>query len=202
MNRIIPARAGFTVGSTLNHSPTRDHPRSRGVYFSSLALEAPVPGSSPLARGLLRCLPRLLPARGIIPARAGFTLHCHRHVSPPGDHPRSRGVYRVEFDSVSSPIGSSPLARGLHEGGDDGALPVGIIPARAGFTLSRPLLTAWGRDHPRSRGVYITIRYIDGKWLGSSPLARGLRRRRYGLLRKLRIIPARAGFTRLRQWRL
>ena len=30
--RIIPARAGFTIGSLPPSAPTRDHPRSRGVY--------------------------------------------------------------------------------------------------------------------------------------------------------------------------
>ena len=50
--------------------------------------------------------------------------------------------------------GSSPLARGLRGGVLDGARPVGIIPARAGFT---PPMGVSGRergDHPRSRGVY------------------------------------------------
>ena len=57
--------------------------------------------------------------------------------------------------SVCVPVGSSPLARGL--------LPVWarpedlirIIPARAGFTFTRPACTAVQRDHPRSRGVYV-----------------------------------------------
>ena len=50
--RIIPARAGFT-GCALKggRSPT-DHPRSRGVYGKTIATDARVDGSSPLARGL------------------------------------------------------------------------------------------------------------------------------------------------------
>ena len=72
----------------------------------------------------------------------------------------------------------------------------GIIPARAGFTSppTRRGHTSW--DHPRSRGVYCRSKSLSMRMTGSSPLARGLR----GLLgpcrRVVRIIPARAGFTR------
>ena len=51
--RIIPARAGFTVGG---HHPLvgdGDHPRSRGVYPSPPSTCTGRGGSSPLARGLL-----------------------------------------------------------------------------------------------------------------------------------------------------
>ena len=51
---------------------------------------------------------------GIIPARAGFTSMTAR-------------------PQVAT-TGSSPLARGLRAGADEGAAPQGIIPARAGFT--------------------------------------------------------------------
>ena len=50
-------------------------------------------------------------------------------------------------------------------------------------------------DHPRSRGVYFRELWIKGLPAGSSPLARGLRRRRAVGLRRGGIIPARAGFT-------
>ena len=52
-----------------------------------------------------------------------------------------------------------------------------------------------GEDHPRSRGVYVMADGpADNEW-GSSPLARGLRRRRRGQDPDGWIIPARAGFT-------
>ena len=52
-----------------------------------------MPGSSPLARGLLFHLPPLIFDQRIIPARAGFT-YCSSVSSPrAADHPRSRGVY-------------------------------------------------------------------------------------------------------------
>ena len=91
--------------------------------------------------------------------------------------------------------GSSPLARGLHQGHLSGRPGPGIIPARAGFTLSCFLIRCTGRDHPRSRGVYWERNASIAACTGSSPLARGLRGSRSGRGRRPRIIPARAGFT-------
>ena len=74
----------------------------------------------------------------------------------------------------------------------------GIIPARAGFTRSMPLLKHIKADHPRSRGVYLPDGLPGGLAAVSSPLARGLPG--YGVpgARQEGIIPARAGFT---MWR-
>ena len=49
-----------------------------------------------------------------------------------------------------------------------------IIPARAGFTDNPTDFQVYGKDHPRSRGVYLF--YLRGNRMadGSSPLARGL----------------------------
>ena len=54
------------------------------------------------------------------------------------------------------------------------------------------------QDHPRSRGVYTRSPGAPRRWRGSSPLARGLLG--CALLEGgvVRIIPARAGFTRVR----
>ena len=51
---IIPARAGFTVRAPGLPVGGGDHPRSRGVYEILLRPARPLPGSSPLARGLRR----------------------------------------------------------------------------------------------------------------------------------------------------
>ena len=71
--------------------------------------------------------------------------------------------------------GSSPLARGLLRPDDTARPRLGIIPARAGFTISDHT-DAWRRP-------------------GSSPLARGLRSADAAQRRGPGIIPARAGFT-------
>ena len=93
------------------------------------------------------------------------------------DHPRSRGVYTRRTR--------------CHPGCS------WIIPARAGFTPSgrRPSSSGW--DHPRSRGVYAAMNASRPVCIGSSPLARGLPDSRGRPVLGERIIPARAGFTRL-----
>ena len=97
--------------------------------------------------------------------------------------------------------GSSPLARGLQHYYYYSGERHGIIPARAGFTPTRSAGRERPGDHPRSRGVYQSVPCTGLEPGGSSPLARGLRdavphpRDRRG------IIPARAGFTRVRDAR-
>ena len=96
--------------------------------------------------------------------------------------------------------GSSPLARGLHwQVGPDGEA-TGIIPARAGFTDPGALCSDGLSDHPRSRGVYSPLAAQFAKFLGSSPLARGLLLAVSEAPSVPRIIPARAGFTLADPW--
>ena len=56
-------------------------------------------------------------------------------------------------------------------------------------------------DHPRSRGVYRSVWSRIAEMNGSSPLARGLPSLHGDSRQGARIIPARAGFTRSRNWR-
>ena len=193
---IIPARAGFTHSPGTSRRSRRDHPRSRGVYRRLRRIRRLRTGSSPLARGLREIYLRQSGRERIIPARAGFTPGHPTGCRPTSDHPRSRGVYVPVTVSWSVLIGSSPLARGLRA--DDGAqnAPVGIIPARAGFTPAGRLRPPCRPDHPRSRGVYSRVSSRSFLVCGSSPLARGLPSRRRGLPPPGGIIPARAGFTR------
>ena len=156
--RIIPARAGFTRSRRRADPGPQDHPRSRGVYLLAHPAPSQADGSSPLARGLRK------PAWGygkwgrIIPARAGFTPEGVSSKRLPGDHPRSRGVYKSKRWGAPTNLGSSPLARGLLMV----LVPLGrrfrIIPARAGFTLAGHVGGTRHRDHPRSRGVYSSAR--------------------------------------------
>ena len=197
---IIPARAGFTLRRLRGPVGQGDHPRSRGVYDQDGGHAGHRQGSSPLARGLLDAAADPHGLRGIIPARAGFTPCPGRETSQRWDHPRSRGVYRREVARQQVTLGSSPLARGLRTHEDHHRRPLGIIPARAGFTWARtpPLLPA--QDHPRSRGVYVSPPVVSPAYPGSSPLARGLRGHGRGDGGGGGIIPARAGFTG-RSWR-
>ena len=152
-----------------------DHPRSRGVYGDHQGSPCHKRGSSPLARGLRTREPVYTALAGIIPARAGFTVHRRFACRNGRDHPRSRGVYsktRIDNEGV-----------------------LGIIPARAGFTSVPERVWRRRPDHPRSRGVYAATNEPGGGVHGSSPLARGLPRSIPGSARAGGIIPARAGFT-------
>ena len=152
--RIIPARAGSTLMWCRRHPGLWDHPRSRGVYAKLFLNSLYGKGSSPLARGLR---PEGLDMGGeyrIIPARAGSTSRQCLRCQPSPDHPRSRGVYSARLRAHYNGTGSSPLARGLQKKCRVLFLCAGIIPARAGSTLSRPGRVQISRDHPRSRGVY------------------------------------------------
>ena len=136
--RIIPARAGFTYRITPTNHRSKDHPRSRGVYrFHSLKI-AYGNGSSPLARGLPMKAAWVIVVIRIIPARAGFTSMVLSSLGPAPDHPRSRGVYYEDMRTKLQVEGSSPLARGLPRIASRKAPWIGIIPARAGFTLADP----------------------------------------------------------------
>ena len=172
--RIIPARAGFTMVVGSRGTGKTDHPRSRGVYMRLNSLSATRSGSSPLARGLLCLMLSRDAVGGIIPARAGFTFYSIPQSPVIQDHPRSRGVYGCFSVWTDLPMGSSPLARGLHDVANTRFGKFGIIPARAGFTSAQPPAWRRPRDHPRSRGVYSPRRVRMRLAAGSSPLARGL----------------------------
>ena len=135
-SRIIPARAGFTPVRTAGSIVAGDHPRSRGVYSRRPAPVTLRAGSSPLARGLPSSSFTTVSTGGIIPARAGFTLHVECPEFDDRDHPRSRGVYSTAGPSPATGPGSSPLARGLPDGWRGAGPRPGIIPARAGFTMT------------------------------------------------------------------
>ena len=196
IRRIIPARAGFTGKSSARRRSTADHPRSRGVYAARVGEGPGRQGSSPLARGLPPEAHRGRLGPGIIPARAGFTTPAGSSEGSSPDHPRSRGVYPLPCSLRRFSAGSSPLARGLRQHPRLRRLQGRIIPARAGFTWSPRRSPSRTRDHPRSRGVYAAPPEPAGRRPGSSPLARGLRRRKHLPGRRPGIIPARAGFTR------
>ena len=195
--RIIPARAGFTTLISRWLAISWDHPRSRGVYGDRPNHGGHPPGSSPLARGLPIPKPKIEYKRGIIPARAGFTRRHRGRPSRNPDHPRSRGVYTSRALAHTGYVGSSPLARGLpHRPAARANLPR-IIPARAGFTTYNHTSCIIIRDHPRSRGVYISPPSPAPSRRGSSPLARGLLVNASLRGKIVRIIPARAGFTKM-----
>ena len=158
---------------------TRAHPRSRGEHNWALV---PIPwqrGSSPLARGtrtrhsISQCW------RGLIPARAGNTVGTFPNLFLLRAHPRSRGEHHGGFSEPHYQRGSSPLARGTRRVLLPEVWRLGLIPARAGNTVSSLCLRANTGAHPRSRGEHFILSARLLWRMGSSPLARGTLHRRH-----------------------
>ena len=91
--------------------------------------------------------------------------------------------------------GSSPLARGAPLIEPEVAQPARLIPARAGSTWRRSLMSGTSGAHPRSRGEHMANAANAKGFTGSSPLARGALDQEAVLARAPRLIPARAGST-------
>ena len=194
--RIIPARAGFTVILRGRILSLRDHPRACGVYIGDTRDEIKALGSSPRVRGLHARRSTAHTPAGIIPARAGFTAGDSVPVAVAQDHPRACGVYSPSIVQITARRGASPRARGLR-GNYASILPeCRIIPARAGFTPPLCRRGERGMDHPRACGVYNSQVAETRFGGGSSPRVRGLLLNSDRTHVGVRIIPARAGFTR------
>ena len=154
------------------------------------------PGSSPLARGTRTDGFGIERPDGLIPARAGNTVHIVPTDRETRAHPRSRGEHRWVPPSSRSQAGSSPLARGTPDEPFDCLPRRGLIPARAGNTgwgRSKRFLT---RAHPRSRGEHSDSTSASARVMGSSPLARGTPNTPVSPSKPSGLIPARAGNTR------
>ena len=154
---IIPALAGNTRTSNTLPPAHRDHPRSRGEYFSSSCTVWCTNGSSPLSRGILHQCRRARTQQRIIPALAGNTKIACCQFNTTQDHPRSRGEYEVMETPGTDPAGSSPLSRGIHELGENQFSSPRIIPALAGNTPTPDPESSGPWDHPRSRGEYSRV---------------------------------------------
>ena len=191
----IPARAGNTRRPATRAGWCSVHPRSRGKYEYSATQRSSVCGSSPLAREILgegRAAAGLV---RFIPARAGNTAQINDAGFERVVHPRSRGKYAAIGFHAHAHAGSSPLAREIHAGlllfGEERR----FIPARAGNTNEKAVMSMLSTVHPRSRGKYFQLAAIGEEDVGSSPLARKILNYEGELVIKRRFIPARAGNT-------
>ncbi len=110
-------------------------------------------------------------------------------------HPRERGEHFNGNKKCYRVTGSSPRARGTHLLNRFWSLPDRFIPASAGNTPSLMVPVDAYSVHPRERGEH---RDPQGAWFGfagSSPRARGTRRKRPSNDPRRRFIPASAGNT-------
>ena len=193
--RFIPARAGNTRRSPARSACSAVHPRSRGEHGGVVAGTAVKAGSSPLARGTHSRVHRKHRRSRFIPARAGNTGTGRRRRRGRTVHPRSRGEHPGKGLLGTIGNGSSPLARGTRRDTDERVPAHRFIPARAGNTPRGTVSPPAAPVHPRSRGEHAGMRTSACQRIGSSPLARGTRRRGGRHRGQGRFIPARAGNT-------
>ena len=136
-------------------------------------------------------------AGGLIPARAGKTWSRRGLWSWRGAHPRACGENGTCTRRPRLWVGSSPRVRGKPAGGPGVAGRRGLIPARAGKTVGVGVERSYAGAHPRACGENHALLVNDPSALGSSPRVRGKRSWRRGRVGLRRLIPARAGKTRI-----
>ena len=131
---LIPARAGRTPEVVAAANEVGAHPRSRGADLIVSHVIVAAVGSSPLARGGPERSRRCWSGLGLIPARAGRTSWRSTSARTLRAHPRSRGADGWASIRWAGQPGSSPLARGGPDRGEEHPEVPGLIPARAGRT--------------------------------------------------------------------
>ena len=175
-SRLIPAHAGKTRGRAHRPWPRSAHPRSRGEN---------------LKQGLEDRAPE-----GLIPAHAGKTCPSRRPRVGSTAHPRSRGENIRESKGRSIIAGSSPLTRGKHAPVGSPVGRRGLIPAHAGKTPNRWVVSFADTAHPHSRGENVVCFCAPSAVQGSSPLTRGKQAQAAPVHGRGGLIPAHAGKTR------
>ena len=152
-------------------------------------------GSSPLTRGKRLTVTKYSQVPWLIPAHAGKTTHADATAPRAAAHPRSRGENHKDALKAHVIRGSSPLTRGKHQSRRECRRGMGLIPAHAGKTRSRPPCPVSSQAHPRSRGENFLVSATTETLTGSSPLTRGKREGRGLGAPGSGLIPAHAGKT-------
>ena len=138
---IIPACAGSRRTGRWSGCSFEDHPRMRGEQQQSKNADGPRLGSSPHARGAVFAMTSGDLRRRIIPACAGSRAAVGKPSPQFKDHPRMRGE-QIKRGAVEMTYkGSSPHARGAGRERNRRTTESRIIPACAGSSPSRPMLS-------------------------------------------------------------
>ena len=193
--RFTPAHAGNTWKVGRWNKPGLVHPRSRGEYLPLIRWRAREIGSPPLTRGIHFSGSPGSKRHRFTPAHAGNT---HVNAEEAGSlevHPRSRGEYLLTLHQTDPEPGSSPLTRGIRGPKPENVEKARFIPAHAGNTTGSSNGTRRTQVHPRSRGEYSSQHFGSCKWIGSSPLTRGILPVLIIFAHVFRFIPAHAGNT-------
>ena len=154
---LIPARAGKTQGAVGAEGQGEAHPRACGENKVLRSRGGGPPGSSPRVRGKLVRAVNAVHTSGLIPARAGKTVHRRRRHRGRSAHPRACG----ENSSVRAPVpattGSSPRVRGKLSLSSRCHWDGGLIPARAGKTFLSSSIVYTPAAHPRACGENLQL---------------------------------------------
>ena len=177
----------------------RAHPRACGENGAVDLTARPSLGSSPRVRGKPAARSSSPADRGLIPARAGKTGGSVCRSRSPRAHPRACGENMAEWWSWSKHNGSSPRVRGKRSGMTFPYLKTGLIPARAGKTMSPKSWPPTWRAHPRACGENAPADRHKLRELGSSPRVRGKLQAAIPDRARRGLIPARAGKTLVRR---
>ena len=195
INGITPAHAGNTICEAEITLVVRDHPRTRGEYLLWHYYLRPSQGSPPHTRGIPQPVPQPQPQPGITPAHAGNTEGFPKIIHANGDHPRTRGEYRLALTLLAIIWGSPPHTRGILACRYIDLRYGGITPAHAGNTIPSLFPSSSWRDHPRTRGEY-SIEYDENLMKeGSPPHTRGILPDCLDAIKQAGITPAHAGNT-------
>ena len=158
-----------------------------------MTLASSAMGSSPRVRGAVQTREVRQAQAGIIPARAGSRPKVSERRPSSWDHPRACGEQTRFWLGTTRTEGSSPRVRGAATRLGCSWPATGIIPARAGSSMSKIPKSESPRDHPRACGEQPKMHGRTSCLQGSSPRVRGAG----GLLllphQAPGIIPARAG---------
>ncbi len=170
---IIPARAGSRAQPDYPRRYVWDHPRACGEQPGMRERRDGFLGSSPRVRGAGQGRRLRHGAGGIIPARAGSSRSTCRTSSQPWDHPRACGEQNPPVVVADGNVGSSPRVRGADVMSNVIWNRLGIIPARAGSSLTKQCKVSATRDHPRACGEQASATTVTTSFTGSSPRVRG-----------------------------
>ena len=196
---LIPARAGKTKSKANRHAHHPAHPRACGENIISMQAFRQRAGSSPRVRGKHPLRGAAVEIMRLIPARAGKTLTEPGPNGVPAAHPRACGENVALSSQWPGRGGSSPRVRGKHVNAFQWWWWWRLIPARAGKTVLMTWFAQTPGAHPRACGENRYARQYTLANGGSSPRVRGKLARAGRQHRPGRLIPARAGKTRMRR---
>ena len=170
---VHPACAGNTGPNLRPGNIETVHPRVRGEHSDGQLPFLCISGSSPRARGTQFRVPSARTFDRFIPACAGNTCISATISRRSPVHPRVRGEHLHIINTNAKGGGSSPRARGTHQGSSGAPNAGRFIPACAGNTPQSPPACPCRTVHPRVRGEHGPKRTRTGVAAGSSPRARG-----------------------------